>query len=248
MSDTVLTIIGSIFGVAALGVMVAGSIFFWKLAKKAQAGSIASLAQSAAAHGWKFEHSSKIGQFRRKWSGTTDGIDWVASHTGLKNNSADQVYWNHTFRWRAALENGPSSPLILIHERSKLDGVDEKLQVLPGIIRGLAAKAIDHVASVFFGPEAADVDLSSWAVVEGHKIPGMRVMAPVADARAFSLARRLAPAIISESATLAAGGTPPVILVKPDAAHLATTSDISFADMEQAVRLGVGIVKTLAPR
>jgi hypothetical protein len=62
---------------------------------------------------------------------------------------------NHAFRWRSALENAPSETLILIHERSKLDGVDEKLRQLPGFIRSLVAAAIDHVPSVFFGPEAA---------------------------------------------------------------------------------------------
>jgi hypothetical protein len=248
MSDTVLTIIGAVVGVAAFGVMVAAVIFFLKLASKAQANSTDSFAKAAAERGWQFEHSAKIGEVRRKWSGNTDGVAWIASHTIMKDIGADNSHWNHVFRWRASLDNGPSSMLILIHERSKLDGVDEKLQVLPGFIRGLAAAAIDHVASVFFGPEAADVDLSSWAVVEGHKIPAMRVMAPVADTRAFTLARHVAPPIISETAALAAGGKPPVILIRRDAVHLATTSDVSVADLERAVRLGAGIVRVLSPR
>jgi hypothetical protein len=107
MSETVLTIIGSVVGVAAVGVLVAGVIYFWKMASKAQANSTDSLAKSAAARGWRFEHSSKIGEIRRKWSGSTDGVAWIASHTGLTNNSADQLTWNHTFRWRATLASGP---------------------------------------------------------------------------------------------------------------------------------------------
>lgn len=233
-------------GVAAFGLMVAAVIFFWKMAAKAQANSIDSLAKSAAARGWQFEHSTKIGEVRRKWSGNADGVAWIASHTSTKNNSADQSNWSHTFRWRAGLDNGPSSTLILIHERSKLDGLDQKLRQLPGFMRGLAAAAMDHVPSVFFGPEAADVDLSNWAVVEGHKIPATRVMAPVADARALTLARHVASPISSETAALAEGGKPPVILIRRDAVHLATTSDVSFADVERAVRLGAGIVRALS--
>jgi len=248
MSENVITIIGAVVGVAGFGVLVAAVVFFWKMAGKMQASSTDSLAKSAAARGWKFEHSAKIGEIRRKWSGTTDGVNWVASYTGLNNNSADQSYWTHRFRWRAALENGPSSPLILIHERSSLDGVDEKLEVLPGFIRGLAAAAIDHVPSVYFGPEAADVDLSTWAVVEGHRIPAMRVLAPLADARALMLSKQVAPPIIGESDALAANGKPPVILILHDAVHLASKSEVSAAEVEQAVRLGVSIAKTLAPR
>lgn len=247
MSDTVLTIIGSIVGVAAFGVVVAGIIFFRKMLGAAKASSTENLAKSATAHGWHFEHSAKIGQVHRKWSGDTDGVSWTASHTGLTNNSADQVHWNHTFRWRAALENGPSSTIILVHERSKLDGVDEKLQELPGFLRGLASLAIDKVASVYFGPEAEDVDLSSWQVVEGHKIPAMRVMAPTAGAQALSLSRLVAPAVIRESAALAGGSKPPVILITHDAVHLATTSSVSDEDFERAVRLGVGIARALNP-
>jgi len=248
MSETVLTLIGAVVGVAAFGVMVAAVIFFLKMAGKAQANSTDSFAKYAAARGWQFEHRTKIGDVRRKWSGNTDGVAWIASHTSTKNNSADQSYWNHVFRWRAGLDNGPSSALILIHERSKLDGVDEKLQVLPSFIRSLAAMAIDRVASVYFGHEAADVDLSTWAAVEGHRIPAMRVLAPVADTRALTLSKLVAPPISSESAALAEGGQPPVILIRRDAVHLATTSDVSVADLERAVRLGAGIVRALSPR
>jgi len=248
MSDTVLTIIGSIVGVAAVGVMVAVVVYFWKMASKAQASSTDRFAQSAKVQGWQFEHTAKMGDVRMKWSGSSDGVGWVASHTRLSNDSVDHFYTSNTFRWRAEIENGPASPLILTHERSNLDGVDEKLKKLPGFLRGIASVAIDHVPSAYFGPEAADVDLSKWVAVEGHKIPDMRVLAPVDDPSAFRLAGKVAPAIISESAALAAGSKPPVILIKDEAVHLATTTDITAADLERAVRLGVGIVKALAPR
>jgi hypothetical protein len=248
MSDTVLTIIGSFVGIAAIAVMVGVVVYFVKMARSVQVNSTGSLQQAAAARGWQFEHSSKIGEIKRKWSGITDGVAWSASYTGTSNNSADQVFWNHMFRWRAALEKGPSTTLILIHARSKLDGVDDKLQQLPGFIRGLAAVAIDRVAARFFGPQADDVDLSSWALVEGHKIPAMRVMAAVADGQAFRLSRFLEPAITPHSAALAEGRIPPVILVRPDAVHLATTSEVTDADVERAVRLGVDIVKMMQRR
>jgi len=245
MSDMVLTIIGSIVGVAALAVMVAVAIYLPKIIRSTLANSTSSLAKSAAERGWQFEHSARIGEIKRKWSGTTDGIGWTASLAGYSDNSSDEGYWNYTFRWRSSLENGPSSPLILIHNRSKLEGIDEKLPQLPGFIRNLAAVAIDKVASRYFGPEADEVDLSSWVVVEGHSIPDMRVMAPVSDAQAFRLSRRLASAISKHSAALAAGSQPPVILVRQDAVHLATTSDASDADVVRAVNLGVEIVQAL---
>jgi len=58
----------------------------------------------------------------------------------------------------------------------------------------------------------------------------------------------MAPAIIRESAALAVDGKPPVILLRSNAVHLATTSDVSDVDVERALRLGVAIARTLAPR
>jgi hypothetical protein len=245
MSESLITILGAVFGVAALVVLVAVVIFAWKIMSKQQVTTAGGLAKAAEARGWQFEHHSEIGKIHRKWSATTEGVAWTATHTGIGNEDAGS-HRRHNFRWRAAITDGPAAPLVLIHERSSLDGIDEKTKVLPSFMRGLASAAIDHVPSLYFGAEAADIDLSSWSAVEGHGIAGMRVLAPRADASALVFCERIAPAIVRESDALAAGGRPPVILIRRDALHLASTSDTGDADLERAVRLGVGISRAVS--
>jgi hypothetical protein len=248
MSDQLVTIVGAFVGVAAIIVVVVAVVYFRTHGLQLQGDSPDRLAAAAAAHGWHFEHSRQIGKVRRAWSGTTDGVAWTAEHVGLSDNSADDSYRQHTFRWRTALANGPVTPLVLVHERSSLQGVDSKTQELPALLRGVASAAIDRVAAVYFGPAAADVDLSSWVAIDGHALPGMRVLAPSQSADGLFTWQRIAPPLGQASASLASGGEPPAILIQRDQLHLASRSDPSAADVERAVTLGAAIARALAAR
>lgn len=248
MSDNLLTVVGTVVAIAALGVMVAGGVFFWRMAHRIQASTASALQASAEAHGWQFRRHQEIGLIEDHWSGTTDGVAWTSQHRGVGGNQNDDSYARHTHRWRAALVGGPPSALVAVHERSALDGVDDKVKQLPGFMQGLASAAIDHVASEFFGPDAADVDLSSWQVVEGHGIPGVRMLARTADATSRALARQVAPVLQREPAMVDASSTPPAVLMAPDAVHLAWRSQPSAVDMERGVALGVALARALTSR
>ncbi len=248
MSDTLLTVVSVIVGVAAVGVMAAVVVFFWKLGTKLDGAGVEALAASAAARGWQFAHTREIGRIHRTWSGTTDDVTWTAQHTGISQDGGNEGYRRHTFRWHTTLAGGPAMPLVLIHERSSLDGVEQKTKALPGVLQGIASAAVDRIAPRYFGPAANDVDLSAWRAVDGHGVPGMRVLAPAPDASERLICQRIAPVIASHAAALAAGGEAPAILIQQDALHLAATASVSAADVERAVALGTGIARALTSR
>lgn len=246
MSDTTLTIIGSVVAVAALAVMVGAVVFFWKLAGRVQQTSQRRLDEQAAERGWQVDHKREIGKVEQRWSGTTEAVSWTAHYTGVEDNSADHSYRRHMFRWTAPLANGPAVPLVLIHDRSSLHGVDTKTQELPGLLRGVASAMIDRVAEAYFGPAGADVDLSRWAAVDGHGLPGMRVLTASPDPSALLVCQRLSTALAQAAPLLQAAGEVPAILIRRDGVHLAAKTQAGDTEIDLFVTLGVGIARSVS--
>jgi len=247
MSDTLLTVIGTVVGIAAIGVMIAGVVILKKGITKLQGSSVEALAASARSKGWQFDHKAEMGSFFRRWAGTTDGVGWTATHEVTRTSSTADGYRQHKFLWQAGVANALGTPVLVLPERSALSTVDEKMARLPGFLKTIGSAAIDRVAPTWFGADAADVDLSTWRPVEGHGIANMRVLVPVADAAALVAVRQLAATLNQHAAALAAFSEPPAILIRPQAVHLAGRTDMSADDVARVVAAGAGIARALPP-
>lgn len=246
-SDEVL--IFSVFGGMAI-FMVVVAAGFWMLAKRMKARTIALAAKDATARGWHLQFTSEGGAEVRRFSGTTGGVAWTAEHRITEKRGGTRDYARYQTRWRADAPGGPSSPVLVIPARSSLTRLDSVADAVPtGLLRSLVDSATDKVIDRYFGAEVgAVVDLPGLARLDGHGVPGARVLAAQAPEALLLLRNRIAPALATEAtlpASVFADSEAPALMLLPGSVHLASRASVSADDIERLARAGAAIVNSL---
>ena len=219
-------------------------------ARRKQAAREEELKRASSARGWQFE-SKVLGGYRvNRWTGTTDGIAWVAESLtqlgGSKNRERRRIG-----RWQAAWSPGINGAIVAMGLPKGQEQLGTTVAAGDGFFAKLAQKAVgfafDKAIDVYFGEAAGkEVDAGAMHRVETNT-PGFVVMAADKSEGARVLAEGFEKMLVdgaNDSASVLSTQHRPWILLRPNAIALArmrTFGDIN--ELEGFVRAGVGLTR-----
>jgi hypothetical protein len=234
------------------------------VSRRRLAARLEEMRQQASMRGWTFQRGRE-GAFRvQRWTGTTDGVGWIAesveSNQGGTHGRA-AARGRRVTRWRTAPSWTPprgaalAAPIVVM-------GVAEgkEKQTLPAAPRGdgwaakLAQKAVGFAFNksieAYFGKEAGgEVDAGALRRVKDDSIPGYVVMAGDPDAATRLLFQGLSAALTSaaaNSSSILSEKERPWILLSNHGLTLARLERASSAErVERFVRAGVALTRGL---
>lgn len=210
------------------------------------------LQPEAAARGWTLETEQR-GYIRvLRWSGTEDGVRWIAeAHEGKIASGNHRRHTSLTV-WRAPGAYTGSTATLLM---GLPDGTEiPKSQPSEGVLASLALKAVlfalDKGIDFYFGKEiGAEVDARDLKRVEDAeaRVPGFVVMSSAPSDASWLIARNVAPAVntaINAGPESLQGPRRPWILFWSGGVALGRVGSVdNAADLEPFVRAGVAIAR-----
>jgi len=211
------------------------------------------LKQAASARGWTFQTSSENGYRVQRWTGTTEGISWVAeslrqTSTGKKSSNRKR----HISRWQCTFSPGVSGPIVCMGvPKGKEPAAGSGVQG-DGFFVQLAQKAASfafgHALGTYFGDGSVKgIDASTMHRVEAQKVPGFIVMAADKDEGARILEQGFGRALTdatSDKSSVLSDENRPWILIRPDAIAMARMElHRNATDVEQFVHAGVALTR-----
>jgi len=221
------------------------------VARRSQKANEEELRQAASTRGWTFAIAHEHGYRIKRWSGTTEGIAWVAEYlyrSGGKNNSS-----RHISRWHGTFSPGINAPIVVM-------GLPKGKEMMMGVAMGnsdgffaqMAQKAVgfvfDKALDVYFGEEAGkQVDAGAMQRVDGEQMPGYVVMAADKDEAARVLAQGLQKSLVdaaNDKASVMSEDQRPSVLFRPSAITLARMTPLRDAsDVERFTAAGLGLTR-----
>ena len=221
------------------------------ITSRRQAAKEEEMKRAASARGWHFEILREKGYRIHRWTGTTDGVSWVAESlmqaAGSHNRNERR---RHIARWHGAWSPGISVPIAAMGVPKGKEIISTQPAEGQSWVAKLAQKAVgfafDKAIDVYFGDAIGkEVDAGAMHRIDGQKIPGFIVMASDKDEGARILSQGLEKAIVDASndkASVLSNEVRPWILLRPNAISLARMkrySDIS--ELEGFVRAGIAL-------
>jgi hypothetical protein len=220
--------------------------------------------QQASMRGWTFLRARE-GRFRvQRWTGTTDGVAWIAesvesSQSGTQGRAAAGrrrvTRWKTSSSWTPPTGASLAAPIVVM-------GVPEGQGKLPlppaeggGWIVTLAQKAvsfaIDKAIDHYFGEEAGrEIDAGALQRVKGDSTPGYVVMAadPAAAARLLfqGLSAALTNGSTNSSSVLSDKERPSILLWNKGIVVARMDHASSAEQIERYARAGVTLVRQLS--
>lgn len=209
------------------------------------------LRQAASARGWTFAITHERGYRVKRWTGTTDGIAWIAEslyRSGGKNNSS-----RHIGRWHGAFSPGINAPIVAMGlPKGKEQMLGLAIKDTGGFFAQMAQKAVgfvfDKSLDVYFGEEAGkQVDAGAMQRVDGERIPGYVVMAADKDEAARILSQGLEKSLLdasNDTASVMAEQQRPWVLLRPTGISLARMTQFRDAgEVERFTIAGIALTR-----
>ena len=210
------------------------------------------LKQAASARGWTFQSASEDGYRVHRWTGTTDGISWVAeSLRQVSSNKKHSHRRRHISRWRCTFSPGVQGPIVCMGVPKGKEPIADGAAQGGGFFVQLAQKAasfaFDHALDTYFGDPGKKIDASAMQRVEPQHIPGFVVMAADKDEGARILSQGVERALIeatSDPSSVLSDENRPWILIGPDAIAMARMElHRNPTELEQFIRTGVALTR-----
>lgn len=240
---------------AVVVVVTAVAVFATRWVK----GRLEEWRQQEAARGWTFEQTMEGGFGVRRWTGTTDGVAWIAeglnrlrmSHGGVPGDGSGgrEIVIG---RWRTSARPGPRSPILCVGVPIDADTTSASMPQGDGwfarIARKAAGAAFDQVLDVYFGVEVGkDIDAAALRPVSGAAIRGFIVMAADPDdaSRLLSqgLAGTLAEAVHGPRSILSDEKRPWVLLSEHGVALARMEAVRSIEELDRFVFAGLALTR-----
>lgn len=217
----------------------------------------------ASMRGWTFQHARE-GAFRvRRWTGTTDGVAWIAESLesnkgGTHGRSAARrrtvTRWRTAPDWASPKGASLAAPTVLMgvpEGKEKLSavapqGVSWVVKLAQKAVSFAIDKGIDH----YFGEDAGrNIDAGALHRVKDETIPGYIIIAADPDAATRLLFQGLSAALTSgstNSSSVLSDKERPSILLWNKGIVLARMDHASSADqVDRYVRGGVALTRAL---
>lgn len=208
------------------------------------------LKQQASMRGWRFEATPQRGYRIRRWSGSRDGIDWIAE--SIERPGGQNRRPIRHARWRTTASRGPAAPIVFlgvpIGKETPRFKIAQGDSVFAQIAQKVAGFAFDKAVDSHFGEEIGrDVDAAALKPLPNPVLPGFIVMAIDPEAAARLLFQGLSNALTAATADpQSVFGTDdrPWLLLWKDGVSLARNGRFAAAnDVEAFVEAGVALAR-----
>ena len=223
------------------------------IASKKQAAREEELQRASSARGWRFETLREKGYRIYRWTGSTDGVAWVAEslmQSGGGHNRSERR--RHIARWHGTWSPGINGAIVAMGLPKGKEQFGKTIAAGDGLFAKLAQKAagfaLDKAVDVYFGDgPGKEVDAATMHRLE-TKIPGFVVMSVDKDEGARVLTEGLEKALAdsaNDKASVLSNDPRPWILLRPHAISLARME--RFRDVNELdgfVRAGIALTKT----
>jgi len=216
-----------------------------------QAAKEEEMKRAASARGWQFEIVREKGYRIQRWTGTTDGVAWVAESlmqsSGSKNERRRQIA-----RWHGAWSPGINGAIVAMGLPKGKEQLGPTTAAGDGFFAKLAQKAagfaFDKAIDVYFGDgPGKEVDAGALHRLE-TRIPGFIVMAADKDEASRVLTQGLEKALVdatNDKASVLSNDNRPWLLLRPKAVSLARMDRFRDIDeLDDFVRAGVALTRT----
>jgi hypothetical protein len=223
------------------------------IGSRKQAAREEELKSAASARGWQFESKLDKGYRVHRFTGSTDGVSWVAeSLRQAAGGHNRQQRRRHIARWHGAWSPGVNKPIAVMGVPKGKEIMGTNIAGGDGFFAKLAQKAVgfafDKAVDVYFGAEIGrQVDAGKMQRVDGERVPGFIVMAEDKDEGARILSQGIEKAIVDASndkASVLSNNDRPWILLRPNGISLARMEryrDIN--ELDGFVRAGVALTR-----
>lgn len=204
---------------------------------------------AASARGWHFGSKLERGYRVHTWTGTTDGISWVAESLTGTAGGKNSERRRHLARWHGAWSPGINGPIVAMGLPKGKEDLSTTIAAGDGLFAKLAQKAVgfafDKAIDAYFGAgPGKEVDAGAMHRIE-TKTPGFVVMAADKDEGARILSQGLEQALIdaaNDKASVLSNQDRPWILLRPKAISLARMERIrDINELEGFIRAGVAL-------
>ncbi len=209
------------------------------------------LRRAASARGWKFDIVNERGYRISRWSGSTDGIAWIAESATYTSGGQKNQRRRHVGRWEGTYSPGINSPIVAMGLPKGKEEFGKSVAEGDGFFARLAQKAagfaFDKAIDVYFGPgPGADVDAAAMQRVD-TKIPGYIVMATDKTEGARVMQQGLESALLAatnDKGSVLSDEDRPWILLRPHAVSLARMEKLrDINEIESFVHAGVALTR-----
>ena len=210
------------------------------------------LKQAASMRGWKFETLTAKGYRIHRWSGSTDGVPWVAEslkHAARGDHSDRRM---HIARWHGTFSPGINGAIVAMGLPKGKEHFSTTIAEGDSFLAKMAQKAagfaLDKAIDVYFGDEAGkQIDAAATHRVDAEKIPGFVVMSADKDEGTRVLSQGFEKTLVEASAdkeSSLSDADRPWILLRPNAISLARMQTFKDAtDIERFIRAGLSLTR-----
>jgi len=221
------------------------------ITSRRQAAKEDELKQAASARGWTFQSTSEGGYRVHRWTGTTDGISWVAE--SLRQDAGGKKRSNrrrHISRWHGTFSPGVSGAMVCMGvPKDKADtgaGAAQGEGFFVKLAQKAAGLVFDTSLDLYFGDgRGKEVDAGAMKRVEQPRVPGFIVMAADKDEGARILGQGLERTLLDathDQSSIFSDQNRPWILIRPAGISMARTElHRNATDVERFIRAGVGL-------
>lgn len=210
------------------------------------------LKKAASLRGWTFNKKHDRGYRIYTFTGTTEGVAWVAESALLLTGGNRRNERRHIARWHGKWAPGVSAPIVAM-------GVPEGKEVMgtaiaqgDGLFARMAQKAaglmFDKAIDVYFGKEIGDqIDAEQLRRIETVTVPGFILMAKDVNEGGRIMNEGLQQGLLaatSDQTNVLSENDRPWVLVRPEGISLARMEQIRQVDeVEQFIKAGVGLTR-----
>jgi len=218
-----------------------------------QAAKEEEMKQAASARGWTFATTREKGYRIHRWTGSTDGIPWIAESLAQSAGGHNRQQRRRQIgRWHGSYSPGINAPIAVMGVPKGKEAVAPQIAEGVSWVAKLAQKAVgfafDKAIDLYFGDAIGkEVDAGAMHRIES-KIPGFVVMAADKDEGARMLTQGLEKALVdaaNDKASVLSNERRPWILLRPHAVSLARMERFrDVNELEGFVRAGVALTRT----
>jgi hypothetical protein len=185
-----------------------------------------------------------------RYTGTTDGVAWVAESARFTAGGNNRSKRRHVARWHGKWSPGVSAPIVAMGVPRGKEELGKGIATGDGFFARLAQQAVgfafDKALDVYFGKEIGDqVDARQLKRVERAAVPGFIVMAGDVDEASRVLSEGLQNALIAatnDAANVLSDNDRPYVMIRPEGISLARMEQFrDIKELEQFIQAGLSL-------
>ena len=223
------------------------------ITSRRQAAREEDMKHAASARGWNFEITREKGYRIHRWTGSTDGVSWVAESLAHSSGGNKGQQRRHIARWHGAWSPGVNGAIVAIGLPKGKEELGHTIAsggwFFATFAKKAAGYAFDKAIDVYFGGgPGQEVAAGAMQRVDA-KTPGFFVMAADKDEGARVLSQGLEKALVdasNDTTSVLSSEDRPWLLLRPNAISLARMHRFrDINELEGFARAGVSLTRAL---